>query len=155
MVHNHYQYRHYVDDHNSKRHQPISLEVVWATHDWSKRVFAFLLAVTEVNVKIASKYFGGQQDNGMLDFRRCLAKELIENGYLLLQDQKPCSSSHRRSSNNEHMKMTLPKRRKFSGTEMVFANSDYPQATCNGCGKKTRTFCKCSPGTYRCDNCVL
>ena len=31
VVHNHFQNRHSVDDHNAKRHSPISIEVVWAT----------------------------------------------------------------------------------------------------------------------------
>ena len=35
VVHNHFRYQHLINDHNSKRHQPISLEVVWATQEWS------------------------------------------------------------------------------------------------------------------------
>ena len=31
VVHNHFQNRHSVDDHNAKRHSPISIEVVWVT----------------------------------------------------------------------------------------------------------------------------
>ena len=31
VVHNHFQNRHSVDDHNAKRNSPISIEVVWAT----------------------------------------------------------------------------------------------------------------------------
>ena len=34
VVGNHFLYRHSVDDHNNKRHSPISLEVVWATKYW-------------------------------------------------------------------------------------------------------------------------
>ena len=29
---NHFLYQHSVDDHNNKRHSPVSLEVVWATN---------------------------------------------------------------------------------------------------------------------------
>ena len=52
VLHNHFRYHHLINDHNSKSHQPISLEVVWATHEWSFRPFAFLLAMMEVNVKL-------------------------------------------------------------------------------------------------------
>ena len=34
VVHNHFLYRHAVDDHNGKRHSTISLEVIWATKRW-------------------------------------------------------------------------------------------------------------------------
>jgi hypothetical protein len=49
IIYNHFLYRHAVDDHNNKRHEPISLEVTWATQWWPNRVFAFFLAITEVN----------------------------------------------------------------------------------------------------------
>jgi Transposase IS4 len=68
---NHYKYRGLVDSHNTKRHAPISLETTWATKAWTNRVFAFLLAVTEVNVYLASKYYNNDKDKeyeGMLEF---------------------------------------------------------------------------------------
>ena len=46
----HYKYRHMVDDHNNLRHSSPSLEDIWTTHRWTNRVFAFLLAITEVNL---------------------------------------------------------------------------------------------------------
>ena len=49
VIHNHFMFRHAVDDHNGKQHSPISLEVVWATKRFVNRVFAFLLSITEVN----------------------------------------------------------------------------------------------------------
>ena len=57
ILSNHFLYRHAVDDHNAKRHSPISLEVVWATKWWPNRVFAFLLAIMEVNCFLAESYF--------------------------------------------------------------------------------------------------
>jgi len=56
VVHNHFQYRHIVDDHNAKRHSPISLEMSWATKWWPNRVFAFLLAITEINVYACKEF---------------------------------------------------------------------------------------------------
>jgi hypothetical protein len=69
VVYNHFHYRHVIDDHNSKCHSPISLEVTWATKWWPHRVFAFLLAIImEVNVLLASVHFGGYMKTSMLNF---------------------------------------------------------------------------------------
>jgi hypothetical protein len=38
-----------VDDYKNNPHSQISLEVTWATKKWVKEVFAFLVAVTEVD----------------------------------------------------------------------------------------------------------
>jgi Transposase IS4 len=57
VISNHFTYRHMVDDHNSRRHSPISLEATWATKTWENRVFTFLLAITEVNINLANTYF--------------------------------------------------------------------------------------------------
>mmetsp|Transcript_14117 Transcript_14117/g.21448 ORF Transcript_14117/g.21448 Transcript_14117/m.21448 type:complete len:179 (-) Transcript_14117:2424-2960(-) len=57
VVHNHFKYRHMVDDHNAKRHSPLSLEMSWATKWWPNRVFSFLLAVTEINIYNSMSYF--------------------------------------------------------------------------------------------------
>ena len=54
-------YQHSVDNHNNKRHSPISLEAVWGTKYWPNSVYSFLLAVTEVNVNLAAQYFGGMK----------------------------------------------------------------------------------------------
>ena len=79
VIRNHFLYRHAVDDHNGKRHSPISLEVVWGTKWWQNCVFAFLLAVMEVNVNLAMTYFLGQEVTGQIVFRSKLAHTLIHN----------------------------------------------------------------------------
>ena len=59
------------------------MEETWGTKHWPNRVFAFLLAVTEVNVMLAATYFFKETYSGMLDFQKVLAKELIDsNNYL-------------------------------------------------------------------------
>jgi hypothetical protein len=55
VIHNHFKYRHMVDDHNNRRHSPISFETNWATKRWENRVFAFILSITEVNVMLAGQ----------------------------------------------------------------------------------------------------
>ena len=52
----HFRYRHAVDDHNNLRHSSPSLENTWVTCRWVNRVFAFLLAVTEINVYLYLRY---------------------------------------------------------------------------------------------------
>jgi hypothetical protein len=59
VIGNHYRYRGAVDEHNSKRHDGgtgagISLERSWKTMRWENRVFAFILAICEVNTHLRS-----------------------------------------------------------------------------------------------------
>ena len=152
VVGNHFMYRHSVNDHNNKRHSPISLEVIWATKFWPNRVFAFLLGVTEVNVNLAATYFCGQEPTGQIEFRMLLAKTLIYNTYYDEDDDKMPDKKwkHRESG---HCLVTLPKNKKFLGPRIVSANSEYPQHKCVSCSKRVRTYCLCSPGVYRCAEC--
>ena len=82
VVHNHFQIWHSVDDHNAKQHSPISIEVVWATKRWPNHVFDFLLSITEVKCFLAESYFTSRKTESMIDFRKDLAHQLIENKYL-------------------------------------------------------------------------
>ena len=86
------------NDHNSKRHQPISFEIVWETQEWSHRPFAFLLAVMKVNVKLASEHFGVCEDKEMIAFCKQFAQELINNDYLKGEVLHPmrnrCETTH-------------------------------------------------------------
>ena len=154
VPHNHFRYRHLVDDHNSKRHQPISLEVVWATQEWSCRHFAFLLVVMEVNVKLALEHFGGHQDKGMIAFCKQFAQELVNNDYLEREAAEPHSPAAQ-SKEMDHVLISLPHWKKFCGTEMVVSKLSYPQTSCIRCHAKTRSYCKCSPGTYHCQHCFF
>ena len=54
---NHYDYRHAVDDNNNLRHQVPSIETTWVTSRWACRVFAFIIALCEVNTFLAFRYF--------------------------------------------------------------------------------------------------
>ena len=152
VVGNHFLYRHSVDDHNNKRHSPISLEVVWGTKYWPNHVFSFLLAVTEVNVNLATQYFGGMKQVGQIEFRKLLVKTLIFNSYY---DDKTDNTPEkkRKQRDSGHCLITLPKGKKIFGTQIVAANSEYPQHKCNTCNKRVRTYCMCSPGIYQCAEC--
>ena len=79
VVRNDFLYWHSINDHNNKRHSPISLEVVWAMTYRPNHVFAFLLSTTEVNINLAAMYFSRQQQMGQIKFQKLLAKTLILN----------------------------------------------------------------------------
>ena len=102
VVDNHFKYRHHIDDHNAKRHSPISLEQVWATKRWENRVFAFLLAVTEVNTKLAMEYFYSQEKSSQIDFRKQLAFSLIYNDEIQ-QEVSPSKRRRKSTGCGEHV----------------------------------------------------
>jgi hypothetical protein len=155
VIHNHYKYRHAVDDHNGKRHSPISLETVWGTKWWPNRVFAFLLAITEVNCRLAMISFYSAETTSTLEFRKKFAKALIDNSYLEDEEQEKLRRSPRNVLPKEHGVFRLPLGKKFSGAQVVDSVSKAPQCRCVGCKKKVRTCCICSMGVYRCVDCVF
>ena len=155
IMSNHFKFRHAVDDHNAKRHAPICLEHVWATKYWPHRPFSFLLAITEVNVNLAEAYFINKT-NAMpqLQFRKLLAQDLINNHYLMREKSpQEVRKSKRKAALAVHCLVSLKPYRKFQGTRAVKSNSKYPQATCTMGHRKVRTYCACSPGILRCDQC--
>ena len=56
VVYNHYCYWDVIDNHNSYRMHPLSMEESWMTMCWANRVFCFLLAITMVNVQNTATY---------------------------------------------------------------------------------------------------
>ena len=71
---NHYLYRGTVDVHNRWRHnggaiQGLSIEKTWSTKRWGNLVFAFIVAVVEVNTFLAMKFFRGMDENFLI-FRK-------------------------------------------------------------------------------------
>ena len=86
VVHNHFQNCNSVDDHNAKRHSPISTEVAWATKWWPNHVFAILFAITEVNCFLSESHFTSRKHDSMMDYRKELANVLIENQYLVQEE---------------------------------------------------------------------
>ena len=85
---NHFKFRHQVDDHNNNRHSPISLEESINTKDWKIRVFTFILAVVEVNSRLAYKFFTQSDSLSQLQFRRLLAKELMDFSFVVNRDNR-------------------------------------------------------------------
>ena len=77
-------YRHAVDDQNNLRHSLPPIEDTWVTDWWECRVFAFILAISEVNEFLILCYFFycELRQEGMptiLEFRRKLVWQIINN----------------------------------------------------------------------------
>ena len=75
-----FKYRHQVDDDNNHRHVPIYLKMTWATKFCPGRKIAWYLAVSEVNIALASGHF---QNYGVLqpslDFFRAFSIDFLYN----------------------------------------------------------------------------
>ena len=150
VVHNHYQYRDVIDNHNSQRMHPISMEETWMTTRWPNRVFCFLLAVTMVNVQNAGVYYCNLPKVDSLTARKLIAQQLIENKYLIadrLQRKRP------RRGETSHCLISLPTSRKFDNGRMVRCRSKYQTWFCECKAARVRTYCTCSPGILYCPEC--
>ena len=97
---NHFIYRHVIYDYNKLHHSQTSIEEKCITQLWPNRVFAYLLATSEVNTFLAYRYFFWNEyeipEYEIL--RRNLREQLIKNSFLLserahLKRQKKWSTS--------------------------------------------------------------
>ena len=164
--------KHCVDDHNHLRQQLPALETTWKTSWWPNRVFAFLLAITEVNVFCAYKYFFWAHNNQseeyedptVFSFRNILAEALIENE--ILEKEKSVDDNIKRASKrlkkqsvDVHKLVTAPPFAKyFDGRSWVCkAGKKYQQYVCRSkdCKIYIRTYCTCSPGVWICQECFV
>jgi hypothetical protein len=159
---NHFAFRGCVDDHNNKRQdggskQGLALESTWSTFRWAIRVFAFILAITEVNTYLAWVYFKGEKLEFMT-FRKQLAKALIHNRYAETDVAVEVTRGRKRRSVDHNLERAPPHARRWTGHQWDnSAKNKYQQYICKtpGCKAQVRTFCKCSPGTWMCADCLL
>jgi hypothetical protein len=158
---NHFKFRHQIDDHNKRRHFPISFEEIgWATKMWCNRVFAFLIAVTEVNAKLAWDYFRneptcrpGSDPNGMIPFRQKLIQELLNNEWVVREEEVSPRTTRPRRVSVYHQLQNPPKfTGKWDGNAWSKVATEYLQRVCS-CGKRTRTHCACSKLVFYCVDC--
>ena len=148
--------KHWVDDVNKRRHSPISLESIWETKWWPNRQFTFLLSVAEVNAGMAKARATSRPADSVLDFRKRLAKLMLENK-LDARGVAPNSPIRpRRTSNTVHV---LKKRAKYEGKfdpdRCAFkrVKSMYLARPCRDCRKDTRDYCSCDPSMDLCSAC--
>ena len=155
----HFQYRHAVDDHNNLRHSSPSLEETWVTCRWTNRVFAFILAVTEVNLYLYLRYkFWKKSKSDMPtlhQFRKKLAFAFIDNRWIVRDDEECRMSSKRNNSKHELRACPSHARAFVHGKWDCTAKSKNQQHICKsvGCKTPTRTFCICHPGHWMCKHC--
>jgi hypothetical protein len=161
---NHFNYRGAVDDHNNRRHndggthQGVSLERAWQTSRWENRVFSFIVAVVEVNVYLARRYFFGK-DEVFMEFRKKLAYELLHN--TLDGGSPPTGSpgplrSRPSASPATHKLVKAPQNKRFEDGEWrISYKRKYQQHLCstNGCKKRMRTVCICNMAKWLCSDC--
>ncbi len=163
--HWHFHYRHVVDDHNNLRHSLPSIEDTWRTDRWPAQVFAFLLALSEVNAYLVMRHFvwDDEETPTYLNFRRELAWELIENP--MLEGEKETATQNVRRLRSTHQLITAPKHaNRWDGRGWKKeAKFPYQQFTCKGAdgekctkrGHKIRTYCSCTPGKWMCKDCHI
>ena len=149
--------KHWVDDHNNRRHDPIGLEEVWGTKWWPMRQFTFLCGVAEVNA--CQSQARGRRENPVpqLEFRRKLAEQLLNNTLDKPRELPPAVVAARRPGNTEHK---LMRRAVHEGSwnastkRFRHCSVKYVVLRCHGgCGKKIRTYCACDKSTPLCEAC--
>ena len=134
--------KHWVDDVNNRRHDPIGLEEVWGTKWWAMRQFTFLCSVAEVNA-VQSRARGRNKVTApQLDFHRKLAQQMMENTIdEPVVPQLPAIRT-RRPRSSEH-KCLKQKRGEgmwdFSYRRFKCVASEYVRLRCHCCRKKFRT----------------
>jgi len=148
--------KHWVNDVNKRRHAPISLESAWKTKWWANRQFTFLLSVAEVNAGMARARAKKGPAEPVLDFRRKLAKMMLENK---LNEYGVAPSSPirpRRVSNTPHViKKRAKKEGRYDSERRQFkqVKTLYLARPCSVCRKDTRDYCSCDPSIDLCSAC--
>ena len=168
VFNNHFAYRHVVDDHNNFRMMEPCIEKSWRTIKWEKRVFAFVLAILEVNAWLAMRYLFCDLNMKLLDFRTNLACQLVYNPWLekesagLEKDDEVVNIKKRKSSRINmdltHEFCSAPPFGKTFTTDGKWILTDknaYQKKVCKGegCKKQVRTYCSCCVGHWMCPQC--
>ena len=120
------------------------------TVHWPNRVFCFLLVFTMVNVQNAGVYFYHLPKVDSLFAHKLIAQQLIKNRYFIVKQ-----SARKQSSCGEtiHHFMALPTSKKFENGQLVKCKSKYQTWYCSCKQVCVRTYCTCSPGVLRCQEC--
>ena len=148
--------KHWVDDVNNRRHDPIGLEEVWQTKWWPNRQFTFLLSVAEVNCVQARARGRKEAAEPTLTFRRNLAMRMLRNK---IQSNGVAAASppriRRQSSTIHVLKKRKVQEGKWNFTTRTFkkTKTEYVRHPCSECKKGVRTYCACSPGAPLCSVC--
>lgn len=158
---NHFDYRHLVDDHNLLRHMVPSIEETWTTDRWANRVFAYLLATSEINSYLAMKHWLWRDEKETVHYhRKQLALELINWAKDHEEDdidESGCVTTRKKRTKVEHEYLSAPPFAKmWDGRRWICeAKNRYQQYVCKTprCKAQVRAYCVCSPAVWRCRIC--
>jgi hypothetical protein len=152
--------KHWVDDVNNRRHDPIGLEQVWHTKWWPTRQFTFICSVVEANAVMCRARARKDTPTPQLDFRRALAIKMLNNK--IRSDGRVMSSpmrSRKRSREAESKEHQLCTRPPYTGGWKTATNTwanvrtAHAKIKCVHCPKRIRTFCKCNKQAPICTEC--
>jgi hypothetical protein len=159
-VSRHNRSKHWVDDHNQRRHAPIDLSFVWRTKWWPNRQFTFFFGVAEVNAANSRARARDQNPEPVLQFRRKLALKMLNNKLDTsdVPTRGPGSRTRRSVDGNqgEHRLMHRPiKTTKWMGTHWKECKDPYQRTMCSGanCNNRCRTYCACNKSLTMCLEC--
>ena len=120
----------------------------------------FLLALTEVNVKLGLMGFQDDENIAMLKFRKKLARALIFNSWYTQERMLSSPTRERNTPQRRHLDVhELRTRPIFTGQyddatrKFVKTKKKYSVLRCTSCGHKTRNYCSCNPAGPLCDRC--
>ena len=133
------------------------------TQRWACRVFAFLLAITEVNVYLVFKsmVYVGDLASFLPDhvqFRRKLAWQLIDNQWLPKDDVVGASEDRGLPGVQHDICSAPPHATEYRNRKWrLGAKAPYQQYTCRWpeCATRCRTCCPCTPGVWLCPSHVV
>ena len=146
VVHNHYKYHDVIDNHNSSRMHPISMEETWMTMRCRTECFVFYW----LSPWSTSKMRLNKPKIDSLQLRRLIAEALINNEYLQ-SGVSPRSVCKRRSV--DHVLLTVPHFKKFVKGRLVNCKTKYGKWKCTDCSRSVRSYCSCTPGLMYCTEC--
>ncbi|KAG7368134.1 hypothetical protein IV203_030877 [Nitzschia inconspicua] len=88
---------------------------------------------------------------------QCYAEHVAEDRLVPSTGREEKAAENRRISpwkrKPDHQLLALPTYKKFQGSKIVDAQSQYPQKLCQCRSHRVRTYCQCSPGTHYCNQC--
>ena len=148
--------KHWVNDVNNCRHDPIGLESAWVTKWWPNRKFTFILSVAEANAVQARARVMSETAMPTLKFRKKLAMQMMRNKHGDNGVAAPSPKCTRASISCKHeLKKRAKKQGKWNPYTRQFneTKSLYVVRNCSVCGKTTRDYCSCDPGHDLCKVC--
>ncbi len=148
--------KHWVNNMNNLRHDPIGLENTWKTKWWPNCQFTFLMSIAEVNAGQARARARDEKPDPTLTFRRKLAMQMMTNK---IQDDGVIAASpprrpSRRAPSHVLMK-SMKKQGKWNSYTRQFNKTKtlYVVHPCSDCSKTTWSYCPCDPGRDLCGVC--